>query len=56
MHIPKVCEVIRNFFPQEVIVEKDAYPDLVVAKGAAVMAGIVSERITNTQIRFDQLI
>ena len=40
VHIPQVCQVIRSYFPEEVKVEKDPYPDLVVAKGAAVMAGI----------------
>ena len=55
VHIPKVVEVIKKFFGEGVDIEKDAYPDLVVAKGAAVMAGILSGKILGTQISFDQL-
>ena len=44
---------IRTYFPEEVKISQDRNPDQVVAKGAAVLAGILSGKVTNLAISMD---
>ena len=52
-HLRVIRDLIRTYFPEEVKISQDRNPDQVVAKGAAVLAGILSRKVTNLAISFD---
>ena len=52
----KVQQTIKKFFGEYVEVVKDPYPDYVVAKGAAVLAGIKSGELNIPGLSFDSVL